>query len=258
MPTNEITLHNSAEVARHDAHQPTLMEMIAAIARDPSIPIDRISALIGLQEHMEAREAEKEFNRDFADAMKEMPRVAKRGRKDMGTKGVIYYETYEDLDAAIRPIETKYGFARSFLTKPVPEGKRGCIMILRLTHRGGHSITSERYCPPDPGPGRAGIQEEGSGESYGRRYSTKAVWNIVTVGADDDGNTADPISDQQAMGLHDMIGALAMTPPQSAKFWAWVQEMHHSPDVGKPEVIQKAHFDKVHRFLADRIKAVRG
>jgi len=60
MPPSELALHQGAEVALQ--HQPTPMEMIAAIARDPSIPIDRIAALIGLQERMEAREAEKQFN----------------------------------------------------------------------------------------------------------------------------------------------------------------------------------------------------
>ena len=193
MPPSEI-IPSSASLPMQqqslERAEPTLMELIGAIARDPAVDVARIDALISLKERMEARDAEKEFNRDFAAAMLEMPRVTKRGVKDMGGKGQIPYATYEDVDAAIRPVEVKHGFARSFLTRPAD--KPGCVMVLRLTHRAGHSITSERYCRPDPGPGRNDTQAEGSGESYGRRYLTLAIWNIVTVGADDDGDTADP------------------------------------------------------------------
>lgn len=230
--------------------EPTLMELIGAIARDPAVDVARIDALISLKERMEARDAEKEFNRDFAAAMLEMPRVTKRGVKDMGGKGQIPYATYEDVDAAIRPVEVKHGFARSFLTRPAD--KPGCVMVLRLTHRAGHSITSERYCRPDPGPGRNDTQAEGSGESYGRRYLTLAIWNIVTVGADDDGDTADPISDEQAMKLHEMLDFLAMTPPQMGKFWAFVDP---SGSVKTVESIQRRDYERVFGALKQRVKA---
>lgn len=242
---NELVKSDSRELAR----VATPMEMIAAIARDPSIPIDRITALIGLQERMEARESEKEFNRDFAAAMADMPRVAKRGKKDMGGKGVIPYETYEDLDAAIRPIETRYGFARSFSTRISDKGA-GVILVLTLTHRAGHSTTSERYCPPDPGPGRNDTQAIGSGESYGRRYLTKSRWNIVTVGADDDGDSADPVSEQQALKLREMLDYLAMTPKQMEGFWRWAA----APE-NRAEAIQRKDFDRIHAELARRVKA---
>ena len=245
MSASELALHQGAEVALQ--HQPTPMEMIAAIARDPSIPIDRIAALIGLQERMEAREAEKQFNADFAAAMLDMPRVAKRGAKKMGDKGTIMYATYEDVDAAIRPIEARHGFARSFSTRQAD--KPGSIMTLILTHRAGHCRTSERFCRPDPGPGRNDIQAEGSGESYGRRYLTLAVWNIVTVGADDDADSADPISDERAMDIQTMLDFLAMEPKQLAGFWRWCA----APE-NKVSAIQRKDYERVHRELSRRVK----
>lgn len=250
MPNNDL-IPASAAVARQEperAAAPTPMEMIAAIARDPSIPIDRISALIALQERMEARESEKEFNRDFAAAMLEMPRVAKRGAKKMGDKGTIMYATYDDVDAAVRAVETRHGFARSFSLRA--GDKAGSIMTLRLTHRSGHSITSERFCRPDPGPGRNDIQAEGSGESYGRRYLTLAMWNVVTVGADDDGDSADPISEEQALKLREMLDYLAMTPKQMEGFWRWAA----APE-NRAEAIQRKDFERIHAELARRVKA---
>lgn len=243
---NELIKSGPGELARVE---PTPMEMIAAIARDPTIPIDRITALIGLQERMEAREAEKEFNRDFAAAMLEMPRIEKHGVKDMGTKGSIPYATYQDVDKAVRAVETRHGFARSFSLRP--SDKAGSVMTLRLTHRAGHSITSERFCRPDPGPGRNDIQAEGSGESYGRRYLTLGIWNLVTIGADDDGNSADPISEQQSWEIRDMLDALAMTPPTLAKFWAWAE-------ADRPEMIQRRSYERIVAELRKRVKAQGG
>lgn len=230
---------------------PSPMDVIAAILRDPSIPIERVAAAMDLHERMEARESERAYNQDFAAAMMEMPRVAKRGAKKMGDKGTIMYATYEDVDAAVRPIETRHGFARSFSTRA--GDKVGSIMTLRLTHRAGHSTTSERYCRPDPGPGRNEIQAEGSGESYGRRYLTLAVWNLVTVGADDDGDSADPISQEQAADIHQWLDILAMTPTQAERFWAWV-----GPPAVNVGTIQRKDYDRVAQWLKARVKAAGG
>lgn len=244
----ELTL--SQQSLGLERQEPSPMEIVAAIARDPNIPVERLAALLDFQERLEARAAEKEYNRDFALAMIEMPRVAKRGKKDMKEKGCIAYETYEDLDAAIRPIESKYGFARSFSTRISDKGN-GVILVLTLTHRAGHSTTSERYCPPDTGPGRNDTQAIASGESYGRRYLTKSKWNIVTVGSDDDANSADPISREQADEVHQWLDLLAMTPSQTERFWAWV-----GPPAVNPATIQRGEWERVSQWLKARVKAV--
>ena len=203
------------------AQPDSILAIIREVARDPQCNVAAMQALLEMKERLDARDAEKEFNRDFALAMMEMPKVAKRGRKDMGTKGVIPYETYEDLDAAIRPIETRHGFARSFATRISDKGA-GVILVLTLTHRAGHSITSERYCPPDPGPGRNDTQAIGSGESYGRRYLTKSLWNIVTVGEDDDAQKAENLSDDQYGKLVNLIEACQMDGEETNRFLKYV------------------------------------
>ncbi len=194
---------------REGATQPTMIEVIQALAVDERVNVEKLAALMGLQERAEAREAERQFNIDLAAAMAEMPSVRKNAVKDMGTKGSIPYANYEQLDRIIRPIEQKYGFCRIFSTAPLE--KPGTLMTLRLLHRGGHSITSTRYQPPDPGPGRNETQAIGSADSYARRYLTLAIWNIVTVGADDDGVMANAISQQQADDINSLISEIGMT-----------------------------------------------
>lgn len=248
---NDIIRAESGAIQRHE-QPPTMLEMIHQAITSGQVPAEKLpgvlSAFFEFQLKVSAVDAEKEYNRDFAAAMMEMPKVVKRGVKDMGPKGAIPYETYEDLDAAIRPIETRYGFARSFSTR-VADGKTGVIMTLVLTHRAGHSTTSERYCPLDAGPGRNDIQAAGSGESYGRRYLTKAKWNIVTVGSDDDANTADPITEQQEMEIQDMLSALAMTPNALAKFWEYAETPSR-----KVSDIQSGNYAKVRQGLAAKIR----
>jgi len=242
---NELT--HAGEVARQEPV--TTLQLIREFAVDSRVDADKLGKLMELQERAEARDAEKQFNAAFAAAMLEMPRVAKRGKKDMGGKGTIMYATYDDVDAAVRPIETRHGFARSFATR---SADKGYVMVLRLTHSAGHSITSERPCRPDPGPGRNEIQAEGSGESYSRRYLTLAVWNIVTVGADDDANSADPITEEQALDVRQWLDVLALEPPKIAKLWAWI-----GPPATSPETIQKGQFDKVAKYLKGLIRGAK-
>jgi len=246
----QLTRRSSDELTSQ--RELTMLEMIHKTIVSGDVPAEKLpgvlSAFFDFQLRVQSVDAEKEYNRDFALAMMDMPKVAKKGVKDMGTKGCIAYETYEDLDSAIRPIETRYGFARSFSTR-ISEKGAGVILVLTLTHRAGHSTTSERYCPPDPGPGRNDTQALGSGESYGRRYLTKSKWNIVTVGVDDDGDSADPISDEQAMRIHDMLEHLALEPPKLAKLWAWI-----GPPATSPETVQRGQYEKLFGYLRGLIQ----
>jgi hypothetical protein len=194
----------------------TALDLIRELAVDPRVDVEKLAALMGLQERAEARDAEREFNIDLAAAMAEMPTIRKDGVKDMGNKGSIPYATYEHLDRVIRPIEKRHGFCRIFTTAPLE--KPGSLMTCKLLHKGGHSISSTRYHPPDPGPGRSGIQEIGSADSYARRYLTLAIWNIITVGADDDGNGTDLLSDAQLSNITDMVNSLELTQRRLALF----------------------------------------
>jgi hypothetical protein len=57
--------------------------------------------------------------------------------------------------------------------------------------------------PLDNGPGRNNLQAMGSTLSYGKRYCTEMLLNIVREGADDDGETggAEFITPQQASSI---------------------------------------------------------
>jgi hypothetical protein len=253
MPADLIPAEQGALQLRDDMsvqRQPTPMEMIAAIARDPSIPIDRISALVGLQERMEEREAERLFNAAFRAASMEMPKIEKRGLIDMGGKGSMKFAKYEDVDKVVRAVEIKHGFTRSFLSEPCPGG---ILITCKLSHAAGHSERSTRQMPSDTGAGRNAMQAIGSASSYAKRYLTLDVWNIVTGGADDDGNSADPITQEQMHDLDQWLKYLALEPGRLAKVWAWI-----GPPAVSVATVQRGQFDKLAKYLKGLIHAMEG
>ena len=197
-----------------------MLDVIARAASDPRVDPAKLSALLDLQERIDARAAEQEFTRDYALAAQKMPRVLKDGVIDMGQKGKILFAKYESLDKAIRPIEVEYGFSRIFTTNPTPNGIE---MTLTLAHRGGHSVKSTRFMPPDTGAGRNAMQAIGSASSYAKRYLTLDAWNIVTVGADNDGSTAECLTDQELSNVQSMIDACELSASQVQKFLEFAQ-----------------------------------
>lgn len=240
--TQDITIQQQKELAQ----QPSMIEVIQALAVDERVNVEKLAALMGLQERAEAREAERQFNIDLAAAMAEMPSIRKNAVKDMGTKGSIPYANYEQLDRIIRPIEQKYGFCRIFSTQPLD--KPGTLMTLRLLHKGGHAIISTRYQPPDTGAGKNDTQAIGSADSYARRYLTLAIWNIVTVGADDDGVLAGAISQDQADNINALISEIGMSAAGRAAFFGLA-------DVRTVEEIPQRRYKDIMQALESKRRA---
>jgi hypothetical protein len=206
------------------------LAVIAQLARDPATEVNKLATLLEMQYRFEERAAKVAFNRDFALAAMEMPRVVKDGVKDMGDKGAIPFAKYETLDAAIKPVETRYGFTRSFRSKPIAGG---VVMVCVLAHCDGHAEDSEMQLPPDPGPGRNALQAIGSSHSYGRRYLTLNMWNIVTVGADDDGNRGGTayVSDREVQIMRDLLDQCGMTTPQTRAGFLKVAKVSRLEDI---------------------------
>lgn len=227
--------------------EPTTYDLIRELAADERVSVEKLAALMDLQERAEARNAEREFNADFAAASAEMPRVRKDGVIDMGGKGQMKFARYEDIDSAIRPVELRYGFTRTFLTEQTPTGVQ---MTCKLSHRGGHSERSSRFMPPDTGAGRNAMQAVGSASSYAKRYLTLDIWNIVTMGVDDDARAAHAITDEQAMRINTMVSDCDFTAAQRSKFLAWA-------GAASVEAIQEQDYQRVITWLNGRLKAKR-
>lgn len=172
--------------------------LIDKLTQNPDIDVTKVQALLDMQLQIWDRMAKMAFSRDFSAMSLVLPRIVK-------TKGVDYkdketgkmseaftYAVIEDIDAVVRPILPKFGFSLSFTTKPREGG--GLISVATLTHRDGHASVCELPLAIDTSGGKTNLQGMGSTSSYGIRYGTKILLNLITVGEDNDGGG--PMSEQ--------------------------------------------------------------
>lgn len=202
---------NKQEIANHTSVSATqesdrVLQLIADAARDPAVDPAKLSALFDLKERMMAKHAEIEANQAFARVCVAMPRITKSGKIDFG-KGnkPIPYAKWEDIHEAIKPIYEAEHFNLSYDTLPKEGG--GLVTIAKLRHDNGHLITSSFGVPLDTSGGKQNIQGMGSSSSYGIRYSTRNLFNLVFEGEDDDGVKGAQvyIEDSQVKQVSDLV-----------------------------------------------------
>lgn len=187
-----------------------VMDLIKEATFNKEIDVSKMQALLDIKERIIKSQAEAEFNMDYLEAKLQMPRITKDGRvayeqKDGTLKETFQYAKYETIDKAIRPVEQKFGFSRSFTTEERVNGG-GVIVHCELLHKGGHKKVASIPIPLENSGGKNNVQGMGSSFSYGKRYTTEMLWDIVKDGADTDGNVSDvPIDDVQFEELQRLI-----------------------------------------------------
>jgi hypothetical protein len=165
-----------------------LLEVIARAATDERVNIEKMMALLEMQNRILDRDALEQFNAAMADFNHRCDlRVSKLGTASLGGKGSYSFAKWEDMDAVIRPVMRELGLWFSF---DVVNGPSGLHVKGTLHHRGGHTQTASLPMPIDSGPGRNPLQQIGSTLSYGKRYCAEMLLNIVREDEDDDGHAA--------------------------------------------------------------------
>jgi len=167
---------------------PNMLSAIVMLAKDQSVDVAKLDAILQMQERLEDRQAKVEFSRALTRLAGKLPRVKKNGTISLGQgKGEIPFAKWEDMDKIIRPLMDEEGFTLSFDSDQRADQGGGIIVTGELLHRDGHSKTAKMALPLDTGPGRNNLQAMGSSLSYGKRYCAEMLLNIVREGADDDG-----------------------------------------------------------------------
>lgn len=165
-----------------------LLSAIIGLAKDKDFDVGKLQALMGMQERLEDRQAERAFAAALTAAQAEMPQVERMGTVDLGQgKGSYAFARLEDMDRVLRPIMIKHGFSVYF-DRVQREGQGGGLVVTgTLSHVMGHSKTASFPVALDAGPGRNNLQAAGSADSYARRYILEGFFLIVRKGKDDDG-----------------------------------------------------------------------
>ncbi len=184
----------------------SLLAVIARAASDPTVDIEKMDRLLQMQERVETRAAEAEFNEAMTAAQTEMGRI-KTNKENSQTHS--RYADYASLDRALRPIYTKHGFALSFNTEQ--GGPAEMVRVVCIVSRGGFS---RRYTVDMPADGKGAKGNDvmtkthatGAAMTYGMRYLLKMIFNVAIGEDDTDGNVPGAtITEEQAEELNALI-----------------------------------------------------
>lgn len=161
-----------------------MLAMMERLASNKDVDVVKLQALIDMQKDIMQVNAKAAFNAAFAKLQQAIPTVVEKGKTNNGK-----YARLEDIIETVRPVLGAHGFSLSHRTE-WPDAKTVKVIGI-LTHEQGYSRESEFLGAADTSGNKNAIQALGSAVSYGRRYTTKDLLNIVTKEEDDDGRKSD-------------------------------------------------------------------
>lgn len=188
-------------IAPPESEAAAVLSVIERMAVNPDIDINKLEKLMEMHERIIARNARAAYASALSAMQAEMPEIEERGnivihKKDAAKtpENVLQstpYALWEDINAAIKPVMAKHGFALSFRTGQSSDGRVTVTGI--LSHREGHSEETTMILQHDSTGSKNAVQAIGSSTSYGKRYVAAALLNLTSRdGAehDDDGVAA--------------------------------------------------------------------
>jgi hypothetical protein len=188
-----------------------VIHMLERIARDPSVPMDRLERAWLMRKEIQLEAAEEAFNEAMAAVQSKMRAVAADANNPQTRSR---YASYFALDKAIRPIYSGEGFGLSFNTEDgAPQDH---VRVVCYVTRGKFTRKYHVDMPADGKGAKGGdvmtkTHAAGAAMTYGQRYLLKMIFNIA-IGDDNDGNagagpaiTRDQADDLQA--LIESVGA---------------------------------------------------
>jgi hypothetical protein len=225
-----------------------LLQFIQQAATNPAVDIDKMERLMAMHERILARNAKAAYSEALAEMQPKLPVISERGAiLNKSDQVQSRYALWEDIVLAITPILSEHGFALSF--RVGRDGDRQTVTGI-LSHRGGHSEETTLSLPMDMSGSKNAVQGVGSTVSYGKRYTTQSLLNLVSRGEDDDGQSAgggpnDVITAEQKETL---VALLKETNSDIPRFLKYME-------VASVDEIKAAHFERARSIIARKKKA---
>lgn len=207
---NDIVPTKILKAAQSDAQ--SMFQLIEQASSNPDVDPAKLHSLLDAQERFLDRQARDAYNEAVEWVIVQMPRIVKnksvgydlvKNQPEKGQKEAFKYAPLEDIDKIIAPLLKTAKLRGSFTTREREGG--GAVVISKLTHALGHSETCELPLPIDTSGGKNNVQGMGSTFSYGRRYGICALLNIVVIGDDDDAQSAEAVTNEQAVEIDLLI-----------------------------------------------------
>ena len=187
---NAVVKHEQKAVAAAMDQPTSLLAVLSRAASDPATDVEKMERLGAMYERMEARNAETEYNAALSEMQDELPAIVERGKAIVSGATRYTFALWEDINAAIKPVLKKHGFALSFRT----DFAEGVSVTGVLSHKAGHSERTTIKLPADASGSKNAVQAVASSVSYGKRYTAGALLNLTSHGEDDDAYASvDPV-----------------------------------------------------------------
>lgn len=159
-----------------------MLAMIERAARDPNVDVGKMEKLWAMKEHADAIHAKQAYDAAMAELQTELPDIPERGKAVVNGQVRYTFALWEDINAAIKPILSKYGFALTFRIQP---GDHISVTGV-LSHKDGHREETSISLPADTSGSKNAVQAVASSTSYGKRYTAGALLNLTSHDEDDD------------------------------------------------------------------------
>jgi len=182
--------------------------------------VSMIERILAMQMTVREEERKAAFAGALADLQAECPQIERNGKILNKDKVTVRsrYSLLEDIDIVIRPLLQKHGFSVSY-NEESATGDNYRISC-KLLHRGGHFETKFITLPLDKNEFRTRMQDRKSTESFAHRTLLLMHLNIVSRGADNDGQGSDKkISDEQEKDLLVLIEEIKQDVPKLLKYF---------------------------------------
>ena len=235
-----------------------MLQVIAQAVMDPRCDVEKMKALLDMQERIEERDAQKAFTIAFNALQAELPITNRDGKIDHGggespngkKKLKTSFATYPNLNRVCGPLMKKHGF--TFSTSMEPEASGSMVAASTLEHVAGASRKTHFRLTADTTGAKNNQQGWGSSQQYGMRYNMIALLNIVTEAREDADNDGfpppgGPVSSEQ---LRELIALADEGGADKRAFCALF-------DVDGIANIPAAKFDEAKKQLQRKVNAKR-
>jgi hypothetical protein len=213
-------------------------------ALENNVDPDQLGKLMDLQERYEAKQAQKAFSAALAGFQAVVPTIHKNATADR-----YGYASFDHIMGTIKPLLATAGLSVRFSTEMT--GDSVITVICTISHRDGHSETSQFSAPVDSQMRVNSTQKMASANSYACRYAIRNALNLSIGDFDDDGAGAGTplIDESQVAIINDYIESIGDDWDQAKqdKFLEWL----------KAQVIEDiavADFPRAVNFLRGKAK----
>lgn len=233
-----------------------VLDIIARAARDPSVDVPKMQALLDMRSQIRREDAKQEFWAAMARLQPKLPRITKEGvilNYDKTVKS--RFAKYEDIDAGLRPLLQDEGFSVFYRTNLI---EKVLYVTAVVAHASGHAEETTVPVPIDVSAvnssGKAirnAAQDMGSTISYGKRYALCAAFNVITISEDDDaqGEGAKPLTEDETRKIEDWLQNLGGTQSVRQAFAAYLQKRFGFTTIGE---LKRRDFDSVISALRNK------